>query len=183
MILSLTEENPFKERKELVRVFYLSLSAQRLKIPAPWGPWPGLFVFIHLVLDLNRVFRFLGFLNMRYYFSLLCQIYSTFPLFYGEQHISGFFRIAVPCCDLPTEHLSLIVVPLTSCDNIFISLSRDGVYLLYIGSDCCVAPVHSPEWSMGTSLVSLDTQAHMRWVTANKPLPLPLQYTKHLLNR
>ena len=51
----------------------------------------------------------------------------------------------------PNRTLSLIVVPLTSCDNIFISLSRDGVYLLYIGSDCCVAPVHSPEWSMGTS--------------------------------
>ena len=44
----------FDAWKELVRVFYLSLSAQRLKIPAPWGPWPGLFVFIHLVLDLNR---------------------------------------------------------------------------------------------------------------------------------
>ena len=40
--------------KELIRVFYSCLAAQRLKIPAPWGPWPVLFVFIHLVLDLNR---------------------------------------------------------------------------------------------------------------------------------
>ena len=32
-----------------------------------------------------------------------------------------------------------------ACDNIFISLSIDGVYLLYIGSDCCVAPNHSTE--------------------------------------
>ena len=31
-----------------------SLAAIRLKTPAPWGPRPVLFVFIHFVLDLNR---------------------------------------------------------------------------------------------------------------------------------
>ena len=42
---------------------------------------------------------------------------------------------------------------------------KDGGYLLYNGSDCRVAPVHSPEWSMGTSFgvigyASTDALSH-----------------------
>ena len=43
-----------KSWKELIRVFYSCLAAQRMKIPVPWKPWLVLFAFIHLVLDLNR---------------------------------------------------------------------------------------------------------------------------------